>query len=342
MPIHDIIVIGASAGGMEALQDLVRGLPPDLPAALFVVWHIPAHSVGVLPDVLTRAGPLPARHARDGEPIEPGRIYVAPPDRHLVVEPGRVRLTHGPKENHFRPAVDPLFRSAAIAYGPRVIGVVLSGLLNDGTAGMWVIKDRGGLTVVQEPDTALYPSMPASVLEYVAVDERRPAALLGPVLAQLVHTPVDEQGGTPMSDDLRLEHRIALEDNALELGVTQLGTPSLYTCPECHGVLIQLRGGAPLRFRCHTGHAFTADALLAHAAAGIEANLWSVLRAMDEHVLLLTQVAHHLQDVGNPAAERRLAQAHVARQQTQAMRAVAVQQHIADLSGHLDGDPTPP
>ncbi|HEY0607491.1 MAG TPA: chemotaxis protein CheB [Herpetosiphonaceae bacterium] len=343
MPIHDIIVIGASAGGMEALQDLVRGLPPDLPAALFVVWHLPAHSVGVLPDVLTRAGPLPARHARDGELIEPGRIYVAPPDWHLLLEPGRVRLTHGPKENHFRPAVDPLFRSAAIAYGPRVIGVVLSGLLDDGTAGMWVIKDRGGLAVVQEPDAALYPSMPASVLEYVAVDERRPAALLGPVLAQLVHTPVDEQGGRPVSEDLNLEHRIALEDTALDLGVTQLGTPSLYTCPECHGVLIQLRGGAPLRFRCHTGHAFTADALLAHAAAGIEANLWSVVRTMDEHVLLLTQVAHQLQEAGNPAAAERLrAQVHVAHQQTHAIRAVAIQQHLPDRSGHLDGDPTPP
>lgn len=342
MPVHDIIVIGASAGGMEALQDLVRGLPPDLPAALFVVWHIPAHSVGVLPAVLTRAGPLPAHHARDGEPIEPGRIYVAPPDRHLLLEPGRVRLTHGPKENHFRPAIDPLFRSAAIAYGPRVIGVVLSGLLNDGTAGMWVIKDRGGLAVVQEPEAALYPSMPASVLEYVAVDERRPAALLGPVLAELVHTPVDERGGTPVSDDLNLEHRIALEDNALELGVTQLGRPSLYTCPECHGVLIQLRGGAPLRFRCHTGHAFTADALLAHAAAGIEAQLWSVLRAMDEHVLLLTQVAHQLQDAGNPvAAERLLAQVQVAHQQTHTIRAVAVQQHLPDLTRRLDGDPTP-
>src|SRR5919202_3455479 len=132
MPGHDIIVAGASAGGMEALQVLVRDLPADLPAALFVVWHIPAHSFGVLPDVLARAGLLPAAHARDGEPIAPGRVYVAPPDRHLLLEPGQVRLTRGPKENHFRPAIDPVFRSAAVAYGPRVIGVVLSGLLNDG------------------------------------------------------------------------------------------------------------------------------------------------------------------------------------------------------------------
>jgi two-component system chemotaxis response regulator CheB len=340
MPAHDIIVIGASAGGMDALQNLVRGLPPDLPAALFVVWHIPAHSVGVLPDVLTRAGPLPAAHARDGEPIEPGRIYVAPPDRHLVLEPGRVRLTHGPKENHFRPAVDPLFRSAAVAYGPRVIGVMLSGALNDGTAGMWAIKDRGGLTVVQEPDEALYPSMPTSVLEYVAVDERRPSALLGPVLAQLVHTAADETGGTPVSEDLHLETRIALEDNALELGVTQLGTPSFYTCPECHGVLIQLHGGAPLRFRCPTGHAFTADALQAHTAEVIEDHLWSVVRAMDEHVLLLTQIADQFHAAGKDGAAHRLrAQVRVAKQQTQTIRQVALQQQVPDPIQDTDGDP---
>src|SRR3712207_5936621 len=151
---HNIIVVGASAGGMEALQALVAGLPDDLPAAVCVVWHLPAHAEGVLPAVLDRAGPLPAAHARDGEPIERSRIYVAPPDRHLVLERGHMRLTRGPKENHFRPAVDPLFRASAVAYGPRVIGVVLSGLLNDGTAGLWTIKDRGGLAVVQEPDEA--------------------------------------------------------------------------------------------------------------------------------------------------------------------------------------------
>src|ERR671933_2234360 len=198
MPGHDIIVSGASAGGMEALQILVRGLPADLPAALFVVWHLPPHSFGVLPDVLDRSGPLPAAHARDGEPIVPGRIYVAPPDRHLLLEPGQVRLTRGPKENHFRPAIDPLFRSAAAAYGPRVIGVVLTGLLDDGTAGLWTIKDRGRLAVVQDPDDALFPAMPLSALEYGAVDARRPAAELGPTLADLARRPVTLGGATPV------------------------------------------------------------------------------------------------------------------------------------------------
>lgn len=322
---HDIIVVGASAGGLEALQALVRGLPPDFPAAVFVVWHLPANSGGVLPAVLDRAGPLPAAHARDGEPIAPGRIFVAPPDRHLVLDAGHVRLTRGPKENHFRPALDPLFRSAAVAYGSRVIGVVLSGLLNDGTAGLWAIKDRGGLAVVQEPQDALFPAMPQSALEHVAIDAHAPAARLGPLLAQLAQLPAPDEGGNPVFEKLNIENRIALEDNALELGVTTLGTPSLYTCPECHGVLLQVHGGDLLRFRCHTGHAFTADALAEHGAEAIEANLWSVVRAMDEHVVLLRQITDQLHAAGNArAAEQVLDQVRVVQRQTQTIRQVVL------------------
>jgi two-component system chemotaxis response regulator CheB len=237
-----------------------------------------------------------------------------------------VRLTRGPKENHFRPAVDPLFRSAAAAYGPRVIGVVLSGLLDDGTAGLWAIKDRGGLAVVQDPDAALFSSMPRSALEYVDVDARRPAAELGPALAHLAHQPAVDRGGTSMSEDLHIEHRIAMEDNALALGVTKLGAPSLYTCPDCHGVLLQLRGDGPLRFRCHTGHAFTAESLAAHAADAIEERLWSAVRAMDESLLLLRQMADQLQAGGQrTAAERLRDQARGVEQQAQATRQVALQ-----------------
>lgn len=338
MPDHDIVVVGASAGGMEALQALVRGLPPDIPAALFVVWHLPAHSFGVLPDVLNRAGPLLAAYARDAEPIELGRIYVAPPDRHLVLEPGRIRLTRGPKENHFRPAVDPLFRSAAASYGPRVIGVVLSGALNDGTAGLWAIKDRGGLAVIQEPDEALEPSMPASALEHVAIDYRTPVAELGPLLAHLAQQPSEEAGGTPVSEELNIETRIAMEDHALEAGVMTLGAPSLYTCPECHGVLLQLHRDAPLRFRCHTGHAFTADALAAHAAGMIEESLWSTLRAMEEHLLLLRQMAEQLHRVGKTAAaERLLDQARAVGQRTQTVRQLTFEQ-VMPTAVHLENN----
>jgi two-component system chemotaxis response regulator CheB len=328
---HDIIVVGASSGGMETLRVLVAGFPPDLPAAVFVVWHMPPYSFGVLPDVLARAGPLPAAHASDGEPIESGRIYVAPPDRHLLLVPGHVRLTRGPKENHFRPAVDPLFRSAAAVYGPRVIGVVLSGSLDDGTAGLWTIKDRGGLAVVQDPDDALFPSMPSSALEHVDVDVRAPVAELGAVLARLARVPATETGERSMSKELEIENRIAMEDNALKAGVTTLGTPSLYTCPECHGVLIQLSGASPLRFRCHTGHAFTADTLAAHASDAIEENLWNALRTMDENLLLLRQIADQLATAGNhTAAERLRDQARTVEQQTQAIRKVVLEHGITE------------
>lgn len=335
MPGHDIIVVGASAGGMEALQAVVTGLSPDLSAALFVVWHMPAHSYGVLPDVLGRVGPLPVAHARDDEPIERGRVYVAPPDRHLLLEPERIRLTRGPKENHFRPAIDPLFRSAAAAYGARVIGVVLTGLLNDGTAGLWAIKDRGGLAVVQEPDDALFSSMPMSALEHVEVDHRRPVAELGALLVQLAQQPSEDRGGTLVSEELNIENRIAMEDNALEAGVTSLGTPSLYTCPDCHGVLLQLHNTHPLRFRCHTGHAYTADTLAAHASDMVEESLWSTLRAMEEQLLLLRQMADQLHGIGKTvAAEHLLDQAQLVGQQAHTVRQLT-HDHVTPVAMQL-------
>src|ERR1044071_8567923 len=170
MATDDILTIGASAGGVEALRVLVSLLPTELPAALFVVLHIPQDAPSLLPALLQRAGSLPARHPADNTPIENGRIYVAPPNRHMLLEPGRVRLVHGPKENRHRPAIDPLFRSAAKAYGPRVVGVILTGALDDGTQGLEVVKKCGGVTIVQNPEEAIVPSMPLSALRYVEVD----------------------------------------------------------------------------------------------------------------------------------------------------------------------------
>src|SRR3954470_2925577 len=185
MPSHDIIVIGASAGGVETLKALVRGLPAELPAAVFVVLHVAPGGPGYLPQILAKAGPLPASFPEDGEAIANGRIYVAPPDHHLLLEPGRVRVVRGPKENRHRPAADPLFRSAAWAYGPRVIGVVLSGTLDDGAAGLWAIKSCGGVAIVQDPEDALFDEMPASALASVDADHVAPLEELPLILAEL-------------------------------------------------------------------------------------------------------------------------------------------------------------
>ncbi len=294
MPTKDIIVVGASVGGIDALRAIVGELPTDLPAAVFVVLHSAPEAPGVLADILDRAGALPAAFANDGEHLQPGRIYVAPPDRHLIIEPNRVRLTRGPKENRFRPAVDPLFRSAAQVYGPRVIGVILTGYLDDGTAGLWAVKQLGGTAIVQDPHEALASSMPASALRQVRVDHCLPVAEIAPLLVRLTSTPLGEEGEYEVPDELEIEVRIAKEDTALDAGVLKLGEPSNYACPECHGVLLQLYEEQRIRFRCHTGHAYSVDSLLAEITEGVEDSLWNAIRSVEESVLLLRHMAEHL------------------------------------------------
>ena len=282
----DIVVIGASAGGMEALQNLVSRLPAGLPASIFVVWHLSPGVKSVLPSVLTKAGPLPAHNPKDGDRIEQGRIYVAPNDHHMLLEKGYIRVAKGPKENRFRPAVDPLFRSAAYVYGPRVIGVVLTGALDDGTAGLWTIKLRGGTAVVQEPEDALIRGMPLNALDNVAVDHKLPVLQIGELIARLVREPAAEPAQVP-----------ALEENMFRYGEL-----SPFTCPECRGVLTMLREGKIVRFRCHTGHAFSADTLLESTTESIEARLWDAVRASDETVMLLNQLGEEFTKAGNTAA----------------------------------------
>ena len=245
MATRNIIVIGASAGGFEALKTLVANLPKDFAASIFIVWHMSPDVRGVLPQVLNRAGTVHAAHAYDSEPILPNRIYVAPPDRHLLVETGQVRVTRGPKENRFRPAVDPLFRSAAHAYNNQVIGVVLSGALDDGTAGLWTIKHRGGLAVVQDPNDAEVSSMPENAMREVAVDYSVPIAEMARLLVRLTTEQIEETSEVFMEDDKKtaMEVRIAAADNAFEIGVMRLGEPSPFTCPDCHGVLLALKDG---------------------------------------------------------------------------------------------------
>ncbi len=194
MPGHDVIVVGASAGGVEALDRLVAALPDDLPASLFVVLHVPPTGRSALPDILRRHCRLPVAHAIDGEAVKPGQVYVAPPDQHLLVADGQVRLGRGARENGHRPAIDPLFRSAAREYGPRVVGVVLSGVLDDGTAGLAAVKAGGGVAIVQEPADAMYPAMPQHALENVAVDHVLAAGEIAAALDRLAREPARGPG----------------------------------------------------------------------------------------------------------------------------------------------------
>lgn len=301
MATRNIIVIGASAGGFEALKKLGGDLPSDFEASIFIVWHMSPDVRGVLPQVLNRAGTVHAAHAYDGEEILPNRIYVAPPDRHLLIESGRVRVTRGPKENRFRPAVDPLFRSAAYAYNNRVIGVVLSGALDDGTAGLWTIKHRGGLAIVQNPLDAEVPSMPENATREVAVDHSVPIAEMARLLVRLSREQIEETSEAVMEDDekIEMEIRIAAETSAFEMGVMKLGELSPFTCPDCHGVLSVIRDGEMKRFRCHTGHAFSADSLLTTVTENIEDSLYSAIRGVEESIMLLNHMGDHFAETNS-------------------------------------------
>jgi two-component system, chemotaxis family, protein-glutamate methylesterase/glutaminase len=303
--LRNIIVIGASAGGFAAIKELVAGLPSDFQASLFIVWHMSPDIPSILPKVLNQQHKLYATHAYDHEPIVPNRIYVAPSDHHLLLEPGRVRVTRGPKENRFRPAVDPLFRSAAYAYGARMIGVVLSGALDDGTAGLWTIKQWGGLAVVQHPADAEVSSMPESALREVEVDYTVPIAEMASLLVQLSQEQVAETAEAVMKEEVEnkktmLEIRIAAEDSAFESGIMKFGALTPYTCPECHGVLSALRDGRITRYRCHTGHAYSADSLLATITERIEDSLYSAIRGVEESVMLLNHLGDHCAEVNQP------------------------------------------
>jgi two-component system chemotaxis response regulator CheB len=322
MPKKDIIVIGTSAGGIDALRQIVSRLPADLGAAIFVVLHTAPQSPGLLDEILNRAGPLPAVKAVDHDAIRSGRIYVAMPDYHLLLEPGIVRLTRGPKENRFRPAIDPLFRSAAQTYGPRVIGAVLTGGLDDGTAGLWAVKQLGGTAIVQDPEEAFAPSMPLNALKYVKVDYCLPLAEIAPLLAQLTSEPMEEEGERHMPEEIDIEVKIAKENSSLSAGVLKLGEPSNYTCPECHGVLLQLKEAGRTRFRCHTGHAYSTDSLMTEITGKIEDSLWNAIRAIEENVLLL----RHLADHSRASADQDMAAAYFKQAQEAERRADQVRQ----------------
>jgi two-component system chemotaxis response regulator CheB len=321
-----LVVIGASAGGVEALRTLASMLPADFPAPICVVVHTSAHAPGVLDAILTRAGALTATNAVNGERLQPGHIYVAPPDFHLVIEPGILRVTKGPRENRFRPAIDPLFRSAGQVYGPGAIGVILTGSLDDGTDGLWAIKQLGGRTIVQDPLDALFPSMPQSALDHVNVDVVVPLVEIAPTLVQLTAAAVEAAVPPYIPHRLQIEVKIAMEENPIVAGLERIGNPSPFACPECHGVLLELKEGMRMKFRCHTGHAYSIASLLAAIGEGIEDSMWNAIRALEEGRLLMTRVADHLKTSHDDAyAAQLLERADEARRDADAVRRLVMQ-----------------
>jgi two-component system chemotaxis response regulator CheB len=302
---HDIIVLGTSAGGVDALVRLVKGLPAGLPAALYIVCHIGTRERSQLPEILSRAGPLLASHARDGEPIRYGHISVAPPDRHLVLTPQGARLVHGPHENRHRPAIDPLFRSAARAFGPRVVGVVLTGALTDGTAGLMAIRSADGIAVVQDPAEAFAPSMPQTARDVAGADYVVPLAEMPHLLTRLVQQPPPEEGGTNMVDPLEQVPQTIEQTFQEQEGDGRRGQLSVYTCPECGGSMWQVNEKTLTRFRCHTGHVYYGDTLLAEQSAALEAALWTAVRIFKEKAMLSQQLASLERGGGSPETAKR-------------------------------------
>lgn len=347
---HDVVVIGASAGGVEALITLVSGLPKGLNAALFVVLHIPADSTSLLPRILARSGPLPAEHPVDGGPIAAGRIYVAPPDAHLILDGGRIRLYRGPKENSHRPAVDPLFRSAARCYGSRVIGVVLSGGGDDGTAGLMAIKRAGGLAVVQQPEEALAPGMPSNAAAFVPVDHCISVREIPALLAHLVAEPAE--GPTPgsngpgdpnMSEELDPQHprgQAAKPDEA-----TSDSSLSGFSCPECGGRLWEFHDHDLLRFQCRVGHRYSAETLLDEQFEEIEGTLWAAVNALEESSTLARRLSDQASERDHRlTAERFDTKARESLEHASVLRQVLLRTSIPaggpSGQGELSSDPT--
>jgi len=304
-----LVVIGASSGGLDALRSLLAGLPATFPAALCIVIHTSPESPGVLPQILGRVSRLPVVQACNGQRLENGRVYVAPPDRHLLVEPGRLRVTKGPREHRFRPAIDPLFRSAAQVFGPAAIGVVLTGDLDDGPAGLWTIKTLGGTAVVQHPDDALYPSMPLHASAVVDVDYKVPLSRLPSLLVELTSQAPPEPVPPAVPRHIEVEVNIAKEQNPRDAGLEHVGTPSPYACPDCHGVLLEIEEEGRVRFRCHTGHAYSLKSLLAMMNQGIEDATSAAVRSLEEASLLMNQIGVELQRHDQIEAAERMMEA---------------------------------
>ncbi|HSF47886.1 MAG TPA: chemotaxis protein CheB, partial [Burkholderiales bacterium] len=282
---HDIVVIGTSAGGLDALRHLTSQLPADFPAAVFIVQHMSPHARSNLATLIGRVSALKASTANAGDKIVHGHIYIAPSDRHMVLDDGRIELVYGPQENRHRPAIDALFRSAAAHHGPRVIGIVLSGSLGDGTAGLLAIKRCGGIAIVQDPEEALYRSMPRSALQQVAVDHVLPVARMGALLNRLAR----EASGapSPIPDDIEREVALTARGVSTATDEAKLGELAPITCPECGGPLWDITEPGLRRYRCRVGHVFADESLIAEHAGALEQAMWAAVRGLQERGYVL-------------------------------------------------------
>jgi two-component system chemotaxis response regulator CheB len=330
-PKRDIIVIGASTGGVDSLTSIVRHLPPSFPATLFIVCHIPSGTRSYLPEILSRSGPLLAAHAHDQEHFQPGQIYVAPPDQHLLLLPGnQLHLTRDARENHARPAIDPLFRSAARHYGSRAIGVILTGALNDGTAGLMAIRSAGGTAIVQDPAEAVFASMPQTAVDVAGADLVLPTDQIAPRLIELVGEEVNFPSVGNQSSDFNRAVERAMTG---QIHDARNGDVSVFTCPDCGGALWQIGDDKLLRFRCHVGHTFEGGRLLADQTEALEAALWVAIRTFREKSVLGRQLVERERGRGNEnAATRFLEQADQAeRYAAQILRLLKADENLASI-----------
>jgi len=294
MPTRNVVVIGASAGGLEGLMRIVRDLAPGLPSAFFVAMHVSPTGHSRLAEILGRLSPYSTRAiVSDAEDIEEGRIYVATPDRHLLIENGRVFASAAPRENHHRPSIDALFRSAAIAYGPRTVGVILSGTLDDGTAGLRWIKRGGGVALVQDPEEALFRGMPASAIANVSVDR----VLRAEEIAAGIADAVTRGKGEAVSENGSVDDQGAPRDEG------EYHPASDFVCPDCGGTLFEVGENEMLRFRCRVGHAYSPEALHAVQNRNLEEALWTAVRSLEEHADLSRRLAEWAHNSALPIAE---------------------------------------
>ncbi|MBP2313757.1 chemotaxis protein CheB [Azospirillum soli] len=302
---RNILAIGASAGGVTALQKLFSAMPRDVSATVFVVQHV-GRSQSVLPALLTRAGWLPAFHPQDGQPVRPGWIHVAPPDHHLLVKDGRTLVRRGARENRCRPAIDPLFRSVAVAYGPRAVGAILTGTLDDGAAGLRAVKRCGGVAMVQDPADAEWPDMPRHALEHASVDAPMDACVplsdMPALLARLLNEPAGP--AVPIPRDVLIEASIPEKEfNTVPEDTGAVGRPSTLSCPECGGNLMEIEDGPLLRFRCKVGHAYSPGTLADSHREAVEHAIWVALRTHEDRVIMFRRLAEKARDHGHAGVE---------------------------------------